>query len=136
MPLCKSVLNIIFLSGKKIMQKRKGESLVYSNTGSAILAGAVVVMGNSVGVALEDIAATTGTGMVGIEGVYNVPKVTAAVIAVGEIVIFDVSVAKFDDSAATPATGDITAGAIAVAAGTSSDTTIDVKLTPGAGTIT
>ena len=46
-----------------------GKVLTYSNTGSAISAGDVIVISKIMGVALEDIAATTGTGAVQIEGV-------------------------------------------------------------------
>jgi hypothetical protein len=62
--------------------------------------------------------------------------VTAAVVAVGETLTWDVSAGKFDDDQATPATGDITGpAAVAVAAATSSDTTIDVYLTGVPGTV-
>jgi len=55
---------------------------------------------------------------------------------VGEKLVWDTSAGKFDDSAATPASGDITGAAVAVIAGTSSDTTATVKLTPGNATLT
>lgn len=101
---------------------------------SAISSGDVVVIGNILGVALADIA-SGATGSVAIEGVYDLPKVTAAVIAAGEMVMYDVSTAKFDDNAATPATGDVTNAAIAVEAGTSSMTKIKVKLNVSPGTV-
>lgn len=108
-----------------------GNAIHYSNTGAAISAGDVVVMGHTIGIALVDIAATTGAGAVAIEGVFTVPKVSAAVFAQGEKLIYDVSAGAFDDSAATPATGDITGGAVAVVSGANTETTCTVKLTPG-----
>lgn len=113
-----------------------GGVIQYANAGSAIAAGDVVVMGHTIGVALEDIAASTGVGSVAVEGVYTVPKVAAAVFAQGEKLIYDVSAGAFDDSAATPATGDITGGAIAFVAGANNETTCVVKLTPGNATKT
>ena len=114
-----------------------GKVIQYANAGSAIAAGDVVVMGNTIGIALEDIAATSGVGSVAIEGVFaNIPKVTAAVFAQGEKLIWDVSAGKFDDAAATPASGDVTGGAIAMVAGANLETTCTIKLTPGNNTVT
>ena len=79
-----------------------GTVVTFSNTGAAISSGDVVVVGDILGVALEDIAATSGTGAVQIDGVFDLPKVDAAVIAQGEGVIWDSSVSMFDDSLATP----------------------------------
>jgi len=116
---------------------QEGDVINYSNSGSAISSGDVVAMGNILGVALVDIAATTGSGAVGIRGVFTVPKVSAAVIAQGESLTWDVSAGAFDDNAATPATGDITVGA-AVAAESAGNgvTTIDVLFTGVPGTVT
>lgn len=114
-----------------------GDVVDFINGGSAIAAGAVVVVGNVLGIALVDIA-NGATGSVRIRGRFrNLPKVTAAVIAQGESLTWDVSVSKFDDNAATPATGDVTGPpAVAAAAYTSSDTTMDVILTGVPGTVT
>lgn len=114
-----------------------GKVIVYANTGSAITAGSIVVMSHIIGVALVDIAATTGTGAVAIEGVFSgIPKVTAAVFVQGEKLLWDSSVSKFDDSAAVAASGDILGACVAWVAGTSSDTTCTIKLTPGNATLT
>jgi predicted RecA/RadA family phage recombinase len=117
---------------------QEGGVINYANAGSAITAGSVVVMGHTIGVALTDIAATTGVGAVAVEGVFTVPKVSAAVFAQGEKLIFDVSATPpaFVDSSATPATGDITGGAVAFVAGANLETTCVVKLTPGNATKT
>lgn len=112
-----------------------GDVIPWTNTtGSAVASGQVVVMGHTLGVALVAIPAG-GTGAVAVEGVFTVPKVSGAVFAQGEKLVWDVSAnsgaGAFDDSAATPATGDITGGAIAWEAGTDGQTTATVKLTPG-----
>jgi predicted RecA/RadA family phage recombinase len=111
----------------------------YTNAGSAIASGDVVVASHMIGIALTDIAASTGVGSVDFTPgrVFSgVPKVTAAVFAVGEKLIWDVSAGKFDDSAASPATGDVTGAVVAWVAGTSSDTTCTIMLTPGNSTVT
>lgn len=57
-----------------------GKIIEYANAGSAILSGAVVaISGIGCGVALQDIAATTGVGSVAFEGIYSIPKVAGAV---------------------------------------------------------
>lgn len=113
---------------------QRGEVINYT-AGADISAGDVVVLKHCIGVALADIA-NGDVGAVAIEGVFVVPKVTAAVFAVGEALIWDTSASKFDDSSATPASGDITGAVVATVAGTSSDTTATVKLTPGNATLT
>jgi len=115
---------------------RDGDSVLYSNSGSAISSGDVVIIGNLIGVALEDIAATTGTGWVAIGKAHNVVKATGAVIAQGENVIWDVSAGNLDDDAATPATGDISKGAVALEAAGSGVLVVEVLLMPGSGTVT
>jgi predicted RecA/RadA family phage recombinase len=113
-------------------------NVVDYTAGADISAGDLVLMSHTIGVALTDIA-NGDTGAVAIEGVFEgVPKVSAAEFAVGEKLILDVSATPdaFDDSSATPATGDITGGAIAVKAGTNGQTTCTIKLTPGNATKT
>jgi predicted RecA/RadA family phage recombinase len=109
--------------------------VVQYTAGADISSGDVVVMGNILGVALNDID-NGDTGSVAIEGVFTVPKVTDAVIAVGESLTYDISASKFDDKSASAAAGDITgAAAVAVEAGVNLQTTIRVKLTGVPGTI-
>jgi len=116
--------------------KQEGRVIQWTNAGTAKAAGAVVVMGNTLGVALVDIA-QNATGSVAIEGVFAVPKVSAAVIAQGESLVWDVSAGAFDDNAAIPATGDISgAAALAFEAAGNGVTEIDVKLTGTPGTKT
>lgn len=110
-----------------------GDTIDYT-AGSAITSGDVVVVGEQIGIALVDIA-NGDTGTVAISGIFTVPKVSAAVIAQGESVIYDVSASAFDDNAATPATGDVSGCCVAVEAAGASVTTIDVKLNVGVGTV-
>lgn len=117
-------------------QVQAGGVIQYSNAGSAIASGAVVVMGHTIGIALQDIAATSGVGSVAVEGVFTVPKVSAAVFVQGEKLIYDVSAAAFDDSAAIAASGDVTGAVVAFVAGANTETTCTVKLTPGNATLT
>ncbi len=116
---------------------QEGNTIQYT-AGADISSGDVVVIGSNgdavIGIALEDIA-NGSTGSVGIEGVYSVAKVSAAVIAQGEYVIWDTSASAFDDNAATPATGDVSDGAIAWEAAGNGVTTIKVKLTGRPGTL-
>lgn len=112
-----------------------GRVITYSNTGSAISSGDVVVINNIIGVALEDIAATSGTGSVAIEGVFTVPAVSAAVIAQGEAVIWDATAEAFEDDQHSAGTGDISGCCVAMAASGNGDTTVQVKLNVGIGTV-
>ncbi len=108
-----------------------GDVLPWTNTtGAAVSSGQLVVAGHLLGVALGAIAAGS-TGSVAVEGVFTLPKVSGAVFAQGEKLVYDVSASSFDDSSATPAAGDITGGAVAWAAGSDGQTTAEVKLTPG-----
>lgn len=113
-----------------------GEVIDYVNGGTARTSGQVVAIGNILGVCLGDIAANA-TGSVQITGVFEVPKVSGAVIAQGESLTWDVSAAAFDDNAATPATGDITgATAVAFEAAGNGVTSMLVKFTGVPGTKT
>jgi len=112
-----------------------GEVIDYT-AGSNITSNQVVVVGQMLGVALSDIA-NGETGSVQIRGVFDVPKVSGAVIAAGESLVWDVSAGKFDDNAATPATGDISGPpAVAVEAAGNGVTSIKVLFTGVPGTKT
>ena len=112
-----------------------GNSVQYSNTGTAISSGDVVIVGDLVGIAETDIAATTGVGTVAIEGVYTVACDSADVIKVGQSLVWDASADKFVDTN-TPATGDNTGGVVAMTAAGTGVVFLDVKLCPGAGSTT
>lgn len=114
---------------------QKGDVIDYTAAG-AVASGAVVELKHTLGVAL---AAASGSGVVipvAVEGVFTLPKVSGAVFVVGEKLIWDTSAGAFDDSLATPATGDITGAVVAVQAGGNGETTCVVKLTPGNATLT
>ena len=113
--------------------------VVQHTAAAAISSGDVVVMGTRLGVALGDIA-NGETGSVMVRGVFRLPALSAAVIAAGETLTWDISAnssaGAFDDDQATPATGDLTgACAVAVAASGNGDTTVDVYLTGVPGTV-
>jgi len=118
-------------------QVMSGSVLEWSNaTGSAISSGDVVVIGNILGVAQVDIA-DGASGAVSVDGVFTVPKATAAVIAQGEPLTWDVSAGNFDDAAATPETGDLTGPcAVAAEAAGAGVTTLAVRFTGVPGTVT
>lgn len=122
----------------KTLVQDHGVKLWTNGTGADVASGGIVVAGNMIGIALGAIAnGATGSADFTPGRIYSgVPKVTAAVFAVGEKLIWDSSAGKFDDSAASPATGDITGAVVAWVAGTSSDTTCTVMLTPGNTTVT
>ena len=113
-----------------------GNIINYENSGSAIVSGEVVLVGATLGVAQVDIAATTGSGAVALEGVFTVPKVSGAVIAQGESLSWDISAGAFDDDAATAAAGDVTgASAMAFESAGNGVTTLAVKFTGAPGTV-
>jgi len=115
----------------------EGKTMPYTNGGGAtITSGSVVVIGAMLAVATVDIAPGE-TGTVATEGVFDLPKVNAAVIGQGQTLTWDISAGAFDDDQATAATGDIT-GACAIAwetKGATTDGTIRVKLTGAPGTV-
>jgi predicted RecA/RadA family phage recombinase len=106
-----------------------------NSTGSAVASGDIVPIAGILAVATVDIAdGATGTVKVGYA--VKAPKVSAAVIAQGETLTWDVSAGAFDDNAATPATGDITgAAAFAMSAAGNDDTVVEVVLTGVPGTV-
>lgn len=114
---------------------QQGEVITWTNGGTAVVAGAVVVIGKLLGVALVDIA-NGESGSVAIQGVYTVPKVSGAVIAQGENLTWDVSAQGFDDNAASPASGDVTGPpAVAMEAAGNGVTSFDVRFTGVPGTV-
>ncbi len=113
-----------------------GEVIDWTNGGTAVVSGKVVAVGQMLGVTLVDIA-NGATGSVQIRGVFEVPKVSGAVIAAGESLVWDASAAAFDDNLATPASGDISGPpAVAVEAAGNGVTVINVLFTGVPGTKT
>ncbi|MFA0813755.1 capsid cement protein [Microbulbifer epialgicus] len=115
---------------------KTGALLDYTNnTGAAIASGQVVAIGTVVSVAHDNIAVGEG-GVIAVEGVFTLPKVSGAVIGQGQTLTWDVSTGAFDDSEATAATGDITgATAFAVEAVGNGATSLAVKFTGVPGTV-
>ena len=72
---------------------------------------------------------------VAIEGVFELPKATAAVIGQGEQVLWDSSADNVDDDQATPASGDFLCGYAMEAAGNGA-TTVLVRINKPAPTVT
>lgn len=112
-----------------------GTTVNYTNGGgTTIAAGTIILMKNTLGSVIADIAAGA-TGAVQIRGKVTAPKVSGAAFVVGEALVWDVSAnagaGAFDDSAAVTAVGDVTGAAVAAVAGTDGQTTCTVILTPG-----
>ncbi|WP_444958112.1 capsid cement protein [Microbulbifer sp. ZKSA002] len=85
-----------------------GRMLDYTNGTSAVItSGQVVPVGAVLGVAIDD-NAVGESGVIGIDGVFTVPKLSAAEINQGETLTWMVVSKSFDNNAATAATGDIT----------------------------
>lgn len=85
-----------------------GDVIIYQNAGAALLAGAGVKIGLRIGVCLIDIAATTGTGAVMIEGVHKIVKATGQAWTQGALVYWDDTAKNFT----TTASGNTLAGFI------------------------
>ncbi|WP_444904216.1 capsid cement protein [Microbulbifer sp. CnH-101-E] len=106
-----------------------------NNTSSLITSGQVIAVGAVLGVAMDDIAVGE-SGVIAIEGVFSVPKVSAAEISQGETLTWDASVAAFDSSAAAAATGDITGPTVfAAEAAGNGIASLAVKFTGVPGTV-
>jgi predicted RecA/RadA family phage recombinase len=102
--------------------KESGEVLDYTNaTGDTIPSGAVVIVGNLVGIAVTDIL-DGESGAVNLCGAYELTKDTPLAIAQGDEVFWSVA-----DSEVTKTATDKPLGTAFVAAG-SADTTVIVKL--------
>ena len=110
-----------------------------NGTGSDVSSGAIVAIGGTgtatLAVATVDIA-DGATGEVAYNCIVTAPKVSAAVFTQGEGLLWDKSAGKFDDNAATAASGDVLNSARAVVAGANTETTCSVLLTGNPGTLT
>lgn len=105
---------------------RDGKTHLYTNAGSAIASGAVVLLGMfQYGIATTTIAATTGTGLVATKGVYRLDKTTSQTYAVGDRLYWDPSTSKVTNVPAQ--LGFI---GFAAAAAASAATSCDVELKP------
>lgn len=112
---------------------QEGKVLDYT-AASAVKSGDVIAMGQLLGVALDDIAAGE-TGPVQVDGVWELPKLSTAVINQGESVNWDASANEFDANSATPAAGDLTGGCVAAADAANGDAVVWVKLNVAPNTV-
>lgn len=108
--------------------KGNGYRLNYNNSGSAIASGDVVVLqsggtagGINVGIAVDAIAATTGTGTVQIAGVFNLTGTAGQTGAIGDAAYWS------GTAVTTSSTGNTWCGVFAKAK-VSADTTVDILL--------
>ena len=101
--------------------------------GAAISSGALVKIGNLLGVALHDVA-SGAQGQAAIEGEFTVPKLSTAVITAGLPVAFSVANGYVFLNAAA-ATGDLTSCAVAVEAAGNPSNFVKIKLNQYAGAI-
>jgi len=95
----------------------------YTNAGAAISAGDIIDLVHRAGVALVDIAATTGTGSVAVAGVYTLPKDTSTIAQTDEL-YWDVSEEKVST---TQGSGDPRLG-IAVKSAATGDAYCNVEI--------
>lgn len=118
--------------------KRGDRCPVQYTAGATIGQDDILVCGTngnvSLGVSAQDMV-SGDEGIVDIGGTYVFTKVSAAVIKAGETVDWDTSAGAIDDNQATSATGDVADCGIAMEDAGNGVTTIEVKLTPGQGTI-
>jgi predicted RecA/RadA family phage recombinase len=103
-------------------------------SGAAYVSGQLVRVGQQLAVCQGAIA-NGASGEAAFAGVFTVPKVSAAVIADGEMVMWDASAAAFDDNLATPASGDVTNAASAVGAFGNTITSMQIQLANRIGTV-
>jgi len=101
-----------------------GDSVEYSNSGAAIDSGDMVAVGHRIGIALTDIAATTGKGTVNLDGVYSLAKSTSEAVAIG-VQLYANTTAQ--TVTATPAAGLVPCG-VAHEAGAETAATVNVRL--------
>jgi predicted RecA/RadA family phage recombinase len=113
--------------------KQMGSTVEWTNGGSAVSSGDVVIVGHLVGIAATDIA-NGETGAVHVEGVFEVPCNSADVITVGMKLDWDASAGEFVDAIGSAATGDNSDGVVATTAAAGGVTVVEVKLCPGNGT--
>lgn len=98
---------------------------------AGVASGAAVVIGSLLGVSLTAVA-SGASGEAAIEGVWELPKLSTAVIANGTRLHWDVSAGEFVISGT--AAGDLEGCAVAVAAAGNGMATVWAKLTPNTGT--
>ena len=118
---------------------KRGEKLILDYTaGATIAVDEVVTCGTNgeVSVGIAQMAGVSGdTMMVDVGGVYEFPKLSAAVIVAGETVDWDASEDAVNDNQNTATTGDVVNFGIALESAGNGVTTVKVKLKPGTSAI-
>lgn len=97
-----------------------------------VSSGSGVAVGVLLGVALGDVA-TGDTGRAAIEGGFELPKLSTAVITRGASLIWDISEGRFIITSA--AAGDLVGCAVAIEPAGNGDATVVAKLIPGNATV-
>ncbi|MBB1061891.1 DUF2190 family protein [Marilutibacter spongiae] len=98
--------------------------------GANLSSGVPLIVGILLAIPIADIA-NGDTGAVQIEGVWELPKLSTAVIPVGAAVNWDSDVGEVIIAAG--GAGDLNAFGVAIEAAGNGATTVKVKLTPGSG---
>lgn len=86
-----------------------GDRILHTLGADAVSGDPLVVGTGLLGIAMNNGAAAAVIDTA-VEGVYRLPKVSAAVILRGDSVFWDVSASEVDDNAAVKAAGDFTCG--------------------------
>jgi len=108
---------------------QRGELLDFTATAD-IFSNDVVAFGVLLAVAVSDIP-TGEVGAISVEGVFDLPKKAGGAISAGQPVTW--SVADKALIGGTGVAGDLGGGAVAVLPAAAGDTTVRVRLCPGAG---
>ena len=117
--------------------KQDGDRILHTLAAAQKSGDALVVGTGLLGIAMND-GITAEVIDTSVEGVFELPKVSAAVILRGEQVLFDVSAGangEVDDDAAVPAAGDFLCGYAWEDAG-AGVLLVDVKINRQAPTVT
>jgi predicted RecA/RadA family phage recombinase len=102
-----------------------GATMEYNNSGAAISSGDIVPLVDRCGIAVVDIAATSGEGSLSLEGVYSAPKDADEAFEQGDALFYDAS-----DSTLTKTAAGNTPFGIAFEAAASDATTCVAQLAP------
>ena len=113
------------MAGENARKVQTGTSIDYT-PGSAVASGDVVVLTDTVGVALTPIAANE-LGSLEIDGVFEVPKDSATVFTQGDTAHWDPDASTTGEAVTASATGTTLMGRVVKAAG-SGDTTVWIKI--------
>ena len=103
---------------------RPSGKINYVNAGAAISAGDVVDLGTMIGIAIVDIAASTGEGQIALDGVHELAKENSVAHAVGDLVYYD-------GTECTKTPGSSTLAGVVVKAAGSSVRVVDVDINRG-----